>query len=191
MTNSHDVQSEAVLSSLADRLCAFIRKRVANQADADDILQDSFQAMQQRLETLQNHDRFEAWVYQIVRHKIIDYYRKPKRNQESIDLHEESAGEEQELIKELVPCLENMLPKLPEADRIALEQIDIQQRGIKAFADAQSLSESAAKSRVQRARKKMRTMFQECCQVTTNSSGSLTAIHERSCTHCGPDCQCC
>ena len=186
-----DKLSEEVIAELQQRLLQFIRSRVANETDAEDILQDSFQAMQKNAHQLKDERRLLSWVFQIVRNKIIDYYRRPKRRHEEIQDLEMETMQEAELGERLGPCLQHMLQFLPESDQAALTEIDVRGRAIKAYAQEAGLSESACKSRVQRARKKMRDMFQRCCQISSDQHGHLIAEKQTTCALCGPDCTCC
>ncbi len=63
-------------------LRAFIAKRVANEAEADDIVQDVWLKMQRGLDGLKDQSRLISWIYQIARHAIIDHYRAPDRRRE-------------------------------------------------------------------------------------------------------------
>ena len=57
------------------RLLSFIKKRVASEADAEDILQDVFY---QLADTLEPIEQISSWLFRVTRHKIIDWYRKKK-----------------------------------------------------------------------------------------------------------------
>ncbi len=175
--------------ALNARLHGFIAKRVANPDDVDEILQDSYQRMQNNLGQLHDQDRFESWLYQIVRNRIIDFYRKRKLNVG--ELEDLSADEPTEdFTKELSPCLEKMIRHLDPADQEALEHVHIKQLSIQDYASTCNLGISAAKSRVQRARRKMRDLFEECCSITYNAHGSVSDIHQKECKHCEPDVAC-
>jgi RNA polymerase sigma-70 factor (ECF subfamily) len=56
-------------------LLQFIRARVADEGNAEDILQEVFLKIHQHIETLKDVKKLESWVYQITRHARIDYYR--------------------------------------------------------------------------------------------------------------------
>ena len=63
-------------------LRAFIAKRVANETEVDDIVQDVWLKMQRGLDGLKDQRRIISWIYQIARHAIIDHYRAPGRRRE-------------------------------------------------------------------------------------------------------------
>jgi RNA polymerase sigma factor (sigma-70 family) len=57
------------------RLLSFIRKRIPQPDDAEDILQDVFYQLLERLEPI---EQVTAWLFRVARNKIIDRYRKRK-----------------------------------------------------------------------------------------------------------------
>jgi len=75
---SNDIRNFAAraVGQLGQRLMQFIRARVANDADSEDILQDVWQ---QFVTTLEDGpiERVGAWLYTVARNRIIDQYRKP------------------------------------------------------------------------------------------------------------------
>jgi RNA polymerase sigma factor (sigma-70 family) len=68
-----------------NRLLAFIRKRVADQTDAEDILQDVFFQFTESLSLPVPIEKVTSWLFRVARNKIIDRYR--KRKPESLDKH--------------------------------------------------------------------------------------------------------
>src|ERR1043166_5062645 len=70
------VSTEHIWHTLHDPLLAFIRKRVADQESAEDILQDVFLKIHTNIATLRSEEKLESWVFQIARNLIIDYARR-------------------------------------------------------------------------------------------------------------------
>jgi RNA polymerase sigma factor (sigma-70 family) len=79
-----------VITDYSKRLMGFIRKRVNNEADAEDILQDVFY---QFVGNTQPIEQMTAWLFTVARNKIIDRQRK-KRPEALEDLFGEEEGEE-------------------------------------------------------------------------------------------------
>ncbi len=75
------------------RLLAFIRKRVPEKTDAEDILQDVFYQLAETFNVLEPIEQISAWLFRVARNKIIDRYRKKKP--ESLEQYL-NAGEEEE-----------------------------------------------------------------------------------------------
>jgi RNA polymerase sigma factor (sigma-70 family) len=64
------------------RLLDFIRRRVRNQSDAEDILQDVFYQLATSYSVTEPIEKLTAWLFTVARNKIIDWYR--KRRPESL-----------------------------------------------------------------------------------------------------------
>ncbi len=75
MTGSNANSISAVVKAYSRRLMGFIRKRVTNEADAEDILQDVFYQLLGNKEPI---DQITAWLFTVARNKIIDRSRKKK-----------------------------------------------------------------------------------------------------------------
>jgi RNA polymerase sigma factor (sigma-70 family) len=64
-----------VINDYSKRLRGFIRKRVTNEADAEDILQDVFYQLIGNTEPI---EQLTTWLFKVTRNKIIDRQRKKK-----------------------------------------------------------------------------------------------------------------
>jgi len=64
-----------VINAYSKRLMGFIRKRVSNEADAEDILQDVFY---QLIGNTKPIEQLTAWLFTVTRNKITDRQRKHK-----------------------------------------------------------------------------------------------------------------
>ena len=64
-----------VINDYSKRLLGFIRKRVRNEADAEDILQDVFYQFIGNTEPI---EQLTSWLFAVTRNKIIDKQRKHK-----------------------------------------------------------------------------------------------------------------
>jgi RNA polymerase sigma factor (sigma-70 family) len=73
MTESKANSITAIVKEYSRRLLGFIRKRVPNEADAEDILQDVFYQLLGNKEPI---DQTTAWLFTVARNKIIDRNRK-------------------------------------------------------------------------------------------------------------------
>ena len=74
-----EADAQEIWQQIHNGLRAFIAKRVANEAEVDDIVQDVWLKMQRGLDGLKDQSRLISWIYQIARHAIIDHYRAPGR----------------------------------------------------------------------------------------------------------------
>ena len=73
MTDSSANSVTAIVKDYRRRLLGFIRKRVTNEADAEDILQDVFYQLLGNKEPI---DQVASWLFTVARNKIIDSKRK-------------------------------------------------------------------------------------------------------------------
>ncbi len=162
-----------------DRLYQFIRQRVKNPADADDILQDVFLRIHHRLYTVRERERLVSWVFQIARHAVIDHYRSSSRQRETAAEQEMELaahpGEEAvtTLNQELATCLQPMLRALPSTYQEALRLVELEGMTQKAAAERLGLSVSGVKSRVQRGRQQLRVMLLQCCEIERDRLGNV------------------
>src|SRR5580693_10038745 len=60
------------------RLRNFIRRRVADDADAEDVLQDVFYELIEAYRLTKPIEQVGAWLYRVARNRIIDGFRKKK-----------------------------------------------------------------------------------------------------------------
>jgi RNA polymerase sigma factor (sigma-70 family) len=90
MTTDRKRNITQVITDYSKRLMGFIRKRVNNEADAEDILQDVFY---QFIGNTQPIEQMTAWLFTVARNKIIDRQRK-KRPEALEDLFGEEEAEE-------------------------------------------------------------------------------------------------
>ena len=87
----------------------------------------------------------------------------------------------------LANCIRPFLNQLPDKYREAVETVDLQGVSQKDLALDLGLSHSAIKSRVQRGRGMLKTLFQECCQYELDAQGNLVDFEVKSsnnCQHC-------
>ena len=83
------------------RLLHFIRKRVNNVADAEDILQDVLYQFTEYSRLGSQIDSITAWLFTVTRNKITDWFRK-KRETTFSDHTQEVDGEETLFLTELI-----------------------------------------------------------------------------------------
>ncbi|MCU0382838.1 MAG: RNA polymerase sigma factor [Cyclobacteriaceae bacterium] len=75
MVNGQKRNITQVINDYSKRLLGFIKKRVSNDADAEDILQDVFY---QFIGNTQPIEQLTGWLYTVARNKITDKKRKHK-----------------------------------------------------------------------------------------------------------------
>jgi RNA polymerase sigma factor (sigma-70 family) len=73
-----DREISEIISEERSRLRNFIRKRVPNDADAEDLLQDVFYEVIEAYRLMEPVQRWSAWMFQVARNRIIDLFRKKR-----------------------------------------------------------------------------------------------------------------
>ena len=189
MSKQQTVSVDQIWNDFTSQLRRFIASRIKSETDIDDILQEVFIKIHRGIDRLEDQSKLQAWVYQITRNAIIDHYRKSEQSVELPGelpevLTEESAGEEVEA--EVSTWLGPMMEELPEKYREALHLTDIQGLTQKELAERLNISLSGAKSRVQRAREKLKDVLLECCHVEIDRRGKVVDWESKE-----PDCRYC
>ncbi len=179
-------QTEIIWNEFGEHLHAFIRKRVRDETIADDLLQDVFMKIHARIVTLREGEKLRAWLYQITRNAILDYYRRQKPLEELSEDFIASVAPESEAWIELAQCVQPLLRQLPEPYREAVCLSELQGLTQQEIAQRQGISLSGAKSRVQRGRAKLKEVFQECCALEFDQRGKVTDFNS-----CQPSCRSC
>lgn len=179
-------------------LRAFIRRRVRNPADVDDLVQRVLLRLVQGLGSLRDAERLHAWVYRTARNVIIDHYRWTATRREiasgdAADLDEMPAAaidvaveDEGHALRELSACLAPMLRQLPASQRDAVTLTELDGLNQADAARHAGLSLSGMKSRVQRGRRQLRAALEDCCRIQLDRRGGVVAIDPRAGTDCGP-----
>src|SRR5215470_68301 len=105
------------------RLRNFIRRRVPNEADAEDLLQDVFYEVTVAARLAQPVGRWGAWMFRVARNRIIDLFRKKKA--EPLGSEAAAVSEEGEtlLLEDVLPS-RDAGPAAEYARRVLLEEIE-------------------------------------------------------------------
>jgi len=164
--------TESIWQAFHDELFNFINKRVKDKEVSKDILQDVFVKIHLKLKTLNSQDKLTSWVYQITRNSILDYYRKQKTTS-ALPTQLIEIEEEKQLNAELLKCLKPMINQLSDHYKDAIVQTEIGLLSQKEYANKLGISYSGAKSRVQRARQQLHSLFSECCVISSDKYGNI------------------
>jgi RNA polymerase sigma-70 factor, ECF subfamily len=194
---SVSIDSAAPWEELRGNLRAFIGRRVHNHADADDLVQRVLLQIVNGIGSLRESERLHAWVYRMARNAIIDHYRSSSAQREvptgdvcdlaAAERPVASHGQDTAAFQELASCLTPMLRQLPDAYRQAVTLADIEGINQADAAQRTGLSLSGMKSRVQRGRKQLKAVLEECCRVEVNRRGAIVAFAPRRPNGCRCD----
>ena len=153
----------------------FIGKRISNQDDTEDILQEVFLKIINSIGGLKDKQKLQAWIYRIARNTIIDFYRKNNSILE-IELTKDLikvTDEDSSMNEEISGCLKPMITRLPEKYKQAIILTHYKNITQKELGEQLGISVSGAKSRVQRGRKMLKVMILDCCSLDFDQNGSI------------------
>jgi len=169
------------------RLRNFIRRRVADPSDAEDILQEVFYELVETYRLMKPIEQVGAWLFRVARNRITDLFRKRKPEASTND---PVIAEEGELltVEDLLPSrdagpeaayartvlleeLEDALEELPEEQREVFLAHEIEGRSFKDLAVETGLSVNTLLSRKHYAVIHLRERLREVYDEFTNSGG--------------------
>jgi RNA polymerase sigma factor (sigma-70 family) len=171
--------SEAVAKEQG-RLQNFIRKRVADEGEAEDILQDVFYELVETYRLMKPVEEVGAWLFRVARNRITDRFRKKKPEA----LTTEAVAEDGEvlLLEELLPSadagpeaayarnllieeLEDALDELPDEQREVFIAHELEGRSFKQLAAETGVSVNTLLSRkhyaVLHLRRRLQSVYHE------------------------------
>jgi RNA polymerase sigma factor (sigma-70 family) len=181
MTFEQDRRISEVVEKERSRLRNFIRKRVLDPRDAEDILQDVFFELVEANRLLMPIDHVTGWLFRVARNRIIDLFR--KKQPESINKSVASDDYEDSLqLEDLLPSsdagpealylrnaileeFELALDELPEEQRRVFVAHEIEGQSFKEISQETGVSVNTLLSRKRYAvlhlRERLRTIYDE------------------------------
>lgn len=157
-----------------DGLVRFVQARVRDRATAEDIVHDVLLRGYARADALREPGSLQAWLYRITRNAVADHYR-AHRPTEPLpdDLAADGAEPDAGAREALAGCLRPLIAALPAHYRDAVLLAEIDGLTQQETAARLGISLSGAKSRVQRARGRLREMLLACCRLEVDGRGVL------------------
>lgn len=185
---------ESQVKSLYRPLYLYIRNRISNKEDAEDLTQEVFFKLSRS--NTENIKDLKSWIYTIAKNTITDFYRKKKVHTEAFEdkaIFDDSSNEV--AVRELSKCVRHFINELPDKYRVTLVLSDLEDIPQKEIAARLNINYTTLRSRVQRGRKKLRELFSDCCTIEQGGKGSIlgftngnsSAINEDSAGVCCSD----
>jgi RNA polymerase sigma factor (sigma-70 family) len=181
MALEQDQRISDVMKREGSRLRNFIRRRVSDPLDAEDILQDVFYRLVEANRLLMPIDHVTGWLFRVARNRITDLFRKKKPENFTDAATADEEGEVLQ-IEDLLPSpdagpealylrnllldeLELALDELPDEQREVFVAHELEGRSFKALAAETSVSVNTLLSRKRYAvlhlRKRLQSMYDE------------------------------
>ncbi|MDD2765552.1 MAG: sigma-70 family RNA polymerase sigma factor [Opitutaceae bacterium] len=173
---------------MAPRLRGFIRRRVRDDATADDLTQETLLKVYRSREKLRDGARLDAWLYRVARTTVIDHYRRQRPTEElppalardaASGLAAESADEVAALREAVMKSTRRFLEELPAAYREPVRLAELEGLPLAKIALRMNLSLTAVKSRVRRGRTMLKGKLQDCCRFEFDALGKVIGWERR------------
>ncbi len=124
---------------------------------ASDMVQETLVRAYTRLSTCRDHDRFRAWLFQMLRNRCLDHLKDVRRRNVSLDRALDVADPAEEPVRQLERtrlrgAIARALEQLPDAQREAFLMHYVEELPYETMAELLGASVSALKMRVLRAR---------------------------------------
>lgn len=172
----------------AGPLGRFIARRVKNPHDAEDIVQEVFLKTHAALAGERRPERLKPWLYRVAENAIADHHRGRARAALPLatdqDEPAEEAAETENINGEVISCLRPMIEELPEGYRRALVLADLEGKKGREVAEELGLSVPGSKSRVQRARRKLKATLLSCCRLELDRVGNVLDYERKEKARC-------
>lgn len=162
---------------------AFLYSKLSNKDDADDLLQEIMIKIHNNLDSLESQKRMKPWLYAIANNTIIDYYRKQSKQKASVEYDEAVSlfiHEVPEIKADLSNCISPFIDVLPNEMSHMLRAIDLEGQSQKSYAHDLNINYSTLKSRLQKSRKALRGLFDQCCRFDFDKNGNVYDYDQKS-----------
>lgn len=154
----------------------YLRHRVGDGEQAADLLQTVFLKALHQGRNFCDLEAPRAWLFTLARNALADHLRKfHPHDALSEDIPAESS--EQSAVDTLSDCLPQALASLTNEDRDILDLCELQGMTQRDYAGLRGLSLPATKSRVLRARARLRQAFVHVCGVRFDPQTGLVCCH--------------
>ena len=194
---------QALWEASSRRLRAWFERRTGSAHDADDLVQETFARVAAKLASVRDGERLDAWVGAIAGNVLADHGRKRARRDEPLEDADEgglanaggnerdfagaSEGENADLRQAVAGWVEAFLARLDPEDSALLRAVELEGRAQVEVARELGLAPSGARSRVQRARARLRWELEACCRFAFDRRGNVTEAQRRAGAECGCD----
>ncbi len=182
--NPTELSFETIFEMYHDRIFRQVNRIITRPEVAEEITQDAFLRVYQRLNTLQNPHALNTWLYRIAINICCDEWRKQAANglePLALDQISESTDDSQ-LPKldtvidqnDMRDCIHQYITKLSDDYRLVILLHDLNNMTCDEIAKILGCSTGSVKIRLNRARQKLRSTLSDACHFSNNPQGVFT-----------------
>ncbi len=165
MKSNRQARFEALVLPHLDRLLAFARRRMATEADAEDVVQEACVRAWNGFSALRDEASVRAWLYRILRTIMSEQHRTAARRHALVSITRLEAAHEERVASEAAGPFEEVVAKLsservrealaaiPEDFAVAIELHDIDGFRYREIAEITGVPIGTVMSRISRGRK--------------------------------------
>ncbi len=161
---------EAALIDVRRDLHRFLVRRLGNEHDAADVLQEFFIRVLSRFGDLRDQDRLRGWMASVMRSAIADHYRMKGRQSRLKDAYQADPALGPDVVEEdidlvVCACLYKLLPTLKNEYAQLVWRADLIGEPRSKIAADLGLNENALRVKLHRARKALRKRLEQTCET--------------------------
>lgn len=167
--------SDTTLNNLLERHAAFlsfVQRRVNDRALAEDILQSAYIRAMERAGSLREQDSAVAWFYSILRHAIVDHFRRSSTESGALERwateleHAPVEDVSDAFTRGLVcRCIETVLPGMNAGYAEILREVDLAEKPLAEYAEDHGITPGNAAVRAHRARAALKRELAKTCGI--------------------------
>ncbi|MCE7793196.1 sigma-70 family RNA polymerase sigma factor [Salipaludibacillus sp. CUR1] len=178
------VELDRIVEQYHQELRRFVLKRVASRFDAEDVLQTIWIKVVREENKLADVTHVRGWLYQIARSTIIDFYRKRK-----VEIPDANVPDtpitgmehaETNFNEDCASYLLRELQGLPEKYQLPFWLYVGEEWKHRQISSELNLTLSGSKTRVQRARRQLKEILLNCCDVQFDAYGNVVRYEKRN-----------
>jgi RNA polymerase sigma-70 factor, ECF subfamily len=150
----------------------YLREHVGNNYLAEDLLQETF------VKALANNQQFcrldnpRVWLFRVAKNALIDFRRTDKEHA-GIENDIPELNDEVAPVVNLSKCLPQAIKKLSSDDQEIIQYCDLDSLNQNDYAQKKAISLASAKSRIQRARKRLKFELDIACKIVLDEQGKV------------------
>jgi RNA polymerase sigma-70 factor (ECF subfamily) len=180
---------EELHNALGARVAAYLSRYVGS-TEAEDLAQEVFLKVHQKLGSFRGEAKLTTWVFQIATHAALDRLKSASHRAAKAEVPHLLQDDEAYFIPspqalrplkdEMCRCIRSLVDELPVDFRTIIYLSELQELGIAEIADILEITPGAAKIRLHRARQLLRTRMEQHCRIILDEHAELQCDRKSS-----------